>query len=340
MALAVGAVAPQASAQNRPFPHGAGYVSGFTPNRFGSGDALAIYSKWKREYLKSDCGAGMYRVEFQSPAGSTVSEGIGYGMLLTVYFGDRAEFDGLWRFARRNFNSNRLLGWKVTCAGFDGSVGGADSATDGDVDMALALTAAVDQWGEAYRQPAVDYLRAIRAHDTTLCSATGRAMATNGDWDKGCSASNSSYWTPGYDRVFEAFTQDAFWGKMADDAITLWILDRNPTTGFVANAVNQDGAAPPGQNYVDYNGCRLPWRAVLDYLWYGTPEAKRIADRITDWVDARGPGHVFDGYNVDGTARAGARWNGSRTTSAAATRSQRCRRVKTGWIALRAISSR
>jgi endo-1,4-beta-D-glucanase Y len=300
----------QASTGSKPFPHGGGYVAGFLPARLSSGDAAAMYAKWKGEYLKSDCGDGTYRVEFQSPAGSTVSEGVGYGMLLTVYFGEKAEFDGLWRFARRNFSASALMGWKVTCAGFDVSVGGAGSATDGDADIALALVAAVDQWGEAYRQPAVDYLRAMRTHDFTTCGATGRAMATNGDWDKGCSASNSSYWTPGYDRVFAGFTRDAFWGKAAGDAEALWIANRDAATGLVANAVNQDGTVA-GQSYVDYNGCRVPWRAALDYLWFGTPAAKTVTDKISDWADAMGPSQLFDGYNTDGTARPGSRWNGS-----------------------------
>jgi endo-1,4-beta-D-glucanase Y len=301
----------QAAAQSKPFPHEAGYVAGFAPKQVSSAVAAAIYSKWKSEYLRSDCGDGMYRVEFQSPVGTTVSEGMGYGMLLTVYFGDKKEFDGLWKFARRNLNSNALLGWKVSCVGFDESVGGAGSATDGDVDIALALVAAVDQWGDAYRPSALEYLKAIKAHDFGTCRGSGRTMATNGDWDRGCSASNTSYWTPAYDRVFDEFTHDPFWRQAANDAVTLWLANRNDVTGLVANGVNQDGTVGAGQSYVDYNGCRVPWRAVLDYLWYGTEGAKNVTDRITDWVDARGPGHLFDGYNTDGTARAGSHWNGS-----------------------------
>ncbi len=301
----------QAAAQSKPFPHDAGYVAGFVPKQVSSADAATIYSKWKSEYLRSDCGDGTYRVEFQSPSGTTVSEGMGYGMLLTVYFGDRKEFDGLWKFARKNLNSNALLGWKVSCAGFDQSVGGAGSATDGDADIALALVAAVDQWGDAYRPSALEYLRAIEAHDFAKCRASGRTMATNGDWDKGCTASNTSYWTPAYDRVFGEFTHDPFWRQAANDAVALWLANRNDTTGLVANGVNQDGTAGAGQSYVDYNGCRVPWRAVLDYLWYGTAGAKNVTDRITDWVDARGPSQLFDGYNTDGTARAGSHWNGS-----------------------------
>jgi endo-1,4-beta-D-glucanase Y len=300
-----------ACAQTKPFGHKSGYVAGFTPTNLSSDDASAIYAKWKREYLKSDCGGGTYRVEFQSPAGSTVSEGMGYGMLLTVYFADRAEFDGLWAFVHRNLNSNGLMGWKVTCAGFDQPVGGGGSATDGDADIAMALVAAVDQWGEAYRQPALEYLKAMREHDYTTCRPSGRVMATNGDWDKGCRASNSSYWTPAYDRVFDEFTHDGFWAQAANDALALSLANRNTSTGLVANAVNQDGATADGQGHVDYNGCRVPWRAVLDYLWYGTARAKDVADKITDWADSSGPVNMFDGYNTDGTPRAGSHWNGS-----------------------------
>ena len=301
----------QAIAQSKPFPHDAGYVAGFVPKLVSSADAAAIYSKWKGEYLKSDCGDGTYRVEFQSPAGTTVSEGMGYGMLLTAYFGDRKEFDGLWKFARKNLSSSALLGWKVSCAGFDQSVGGAGSATDGDVDIAMALVAAVDQWGDEYRPSALEYLKAIKTHDFATCRASGRTMATNGDWDKGCIASNTSYWTPAYDRVFDEFTHDSFWGRAANDALALWLANRNDGTGLVANGVNQDGTVGAGQGYVDYNGCRVPWRAVLDYLWYGTAGAKSVTDKITDWVDARGPPQLLDGYDTDGTARAGSHWNGS-----------------------------
>jgi endo-1,4-beta-D-glucanase Y len=136
-------------------------------------------------------------------------------------------------------------------------------------------------------------------------------MATNGDWDKGCAASNSSYWTPAYDRVFAEFTHDPFWLGAANDAVALWLVNRDAATGLVANAVNQDGTVGAGQSYVDYNGCRIPWRAVLDYLWYGTSAAKSVTDKITDWVDATGPSHLFDGYDMDGSARAGSHWSGS-----------------------------
>jgi endo-1,4-beta-D-glucanase Y len=309
VAVALGTVATRAAvAQNKPFPHNAAYLNGFLPGNISASDALSSYANWKAKYLKADCGgSGSYRVEFNSPTGSTVSEGMGYGMVLTAYFGDKAEFDGLWKFVEKNVDTAGLMGWKILCnssgtPSFDQSAGGAGSATDGDTDIGFALVAAVDQWGDAYRQTALDYLATLKKVDYTTCSQTGRNMAAAGNWDTGgCSASNSSYWMPGYLRVFHEFTGDSFWGKAADDAIALYLLNRDATTGLIANEVAQDGSTPSGQAIVDYNGCRVPWRAVADYLWYGTPDAKNVTDKMTDWVSTIGIANLVDGYKTDGT---------------------------------------
>ena len=97
--------ARSALSQSRPFPSAAHYVAGYTPSTVSSTDARKAYDSWKANYLKNDCGTGLYRVEFDSPAGTTVSEGQGYGMVLTAYFGDKTEFDGLWAFAQKNFDT-------------------------------------------------------------------------------------------------------------------------------------------------------------------------------------------------------------------------------------------
>jgi endo-1,4-beta-D-glucanase Y len=294
-----------AFAQSRPFPQHNGYAHGFVPTTVTSNDALASYSAWKTNHLKSDCGNGYYRVDNGAGDGSSFSEGMGYGMVLTAYFGDKTEFDGLWKFVQKNFNTNGLMGWHVTCSGFTTSDGGSGSATDGDTDIGLALVAAIDQWGTAYQQPAINYLKSLKAHDYTTCSSPpGRAMATNGDWDKGCTSENTSYFMPGYYRVFARLTGDTFWSQAADDAVTIWLANANATTGLIANEVNQNGGlGTSNENYVDYNGCRVPWRAVLEYLWHGTAGAKQVTDKITNWANTIGIANLVDGYNTDGTPR-------------------------------------
>jgi len=70
--------------------------------------AKTAYTNWKTKYLKM-CSATRYRVA--SNGEETVSEGIGYGMLLTVGHGDRTEFDGLWAFYKSR-STGGLMGWK------------------------------------------------------------------------------------------------------------------------------------------------------------------------------------------------------------------------------------
>jgi endo-1,4-beta-D-glucanase Y len=288
-----------ALAQNRPFPQNVGYPNGTLPKAATSGVALASYTAWKNNYLKSDCGNGYYRVDNGLGDGSSFSEGMGYGMVLTVYFGDKTEFDGLWKFVQKNLNSNGLMGWHVTCGGFTMNDGGGGSATDGDTDIGFALVAAIDQWGSAYMQPAQQYLQSLKTHDYTTCNPSGHAMATNGDWDKGCTSENTSYFMPAYYRVFRRFGGDAFWGKAADDAVTLWSANANASTGLIANEVDQNGKlGASGESYVDYNGCRIPWRAALDYLWNGSQGAQQVTSKITGWAASVGIANLVDGYNT------------------------------------------
>ncbi len=290
-----------ASAQNKPFPQSSGYAHGFVARNITTSEVLSSYDNWKSRYLKSDCGNGTYRVEFGSPQGSTVSEGIGYGMILTAYLGDRSAFDGLWKFAQKNMNKDGLMGWKVTCSGFFEREGGAGSATDGDTDIGLGLVAAIDQWGDSYKATAIPYLATLKKVDFTTCPASGRNLSKAGNWGGGCDFSNTSYFMPGFYRVFQELTGDPFWGKAADDAVALLLINRHPRTGLTSNEVDQDGATYSNRPVVNYNGCRTPWRVVLDYLWYGTAGAKDVTDRMTDWVNSVGIENLVDGYNTDGT---------------------------------------
>lgn len=304
------ALAAPASAQNKPFPTSGHYAQGFVPPSVTTAVVQSSYTNWKTKYLLSDCGSGYYRVDNAAGDGSTFSEGQGYGMVLTAYMGDQTAFDGLWSFAQKNFDSNKVMGWHVTCSGPTTTDGGASSATDGDTDIGFALIVAAAQWGGTYAQQAVTYLEALKKVDFTTCTPSGRNVATAGDWQSGTASSaacttagggsNTSYWMPGYYRVFQALTGDSFWGKTADDVVTLYGLAANSTTGIIVNEVDQDGVAVSGQTY-DYNSCRIPWRAVLDYLWFGTPGAQQATTKLSSWVNTVPIAKIVDGYDANGT---------------------------------------
>ena len=109
------------------------------------------------------------------------SEGSGYALLAAAAMADKATFDGLWLWIHDNalnkapsystgqaapdYLYSALPGWQ--------NIKGTNSATDGDVDMALALYTAYCQWGEfmgindskgkpiSYKRDCIDFLKGL-----------------------------------------------------------------------------------------------------------------------------------------------------------------------------------
>jgi len=299
-------------AQSRPFPQNIDYQNGYKASNISNDDLELVYTTWKDNYLKS-CGEEFLRVEFQD-AGTTVSEGMGYGMLLTAYYGDREEFDRLWNFTRKMWNKNEVMGWKVTCDDYVHDVYGNTAATDGDLDIAFALLVASVQWGNDYLGDALAYINRMKRVFFEYCPESGRIVQKAGDTHGGCDYGNSSYFMPGYYRVFGEMTGDPFWDEVISDTYELLFLNRDPGTGFNSNEIDHQGNVPaskPEQNKVDYNGCRTPWRLVKDYLWFGKDSAKMMTDKLTDWAYSEGITTLVDGYKPDGTPLPGHTWTKS-----------------------------
>lgn len=105
------------------------------------------FTKWKGAWYQ-DKGSEAW---IFAPEGteSTVSEAIAYGMMIMVYMSSsqsdhQSEFDKLWATWKNNsMGGNGGMNWRI---GKDGDTG---SATDADVDAALALIMASKQWNDS-----------------------------------------------------------------------------------------------------------------------------------------------------------------------------------------------
>ena len=99
--------------------------------------------------LTSDGAGGFLRVRRPNSSGaevnSTVSEGIAYGMLLSVYADDQPTFDKLWQYSQNWLDGNGLMNWYIDADGTQ--VLGTGAASDADEDMAYALIVADARWG-------------------------------------------------------------------------------------------------------------------------------------------------------------------------------------------------
>ncbi len=119
-----------------PFASNLSYGNGIMPTNLPTGgtygksqDAADAYNEWKAFYVDQTCAGGTQaRVKFDD-VNATVSEGIAYGMLLSVYAADKALFDKFWAYYKANVDGNGIMNWKIN--GCSGTIGGG-GATDAE----------------------------------------------------------------------------------------------------------------------------------------------------------------------------------------------------------------
>ncbi|MEM8875355.1 MAG: glycosyl hydrolase family 8 [Planctomycetota bacterium] len=273
-------------------------------------EIAASYDQWKARNVTSSGANGFRRVKGenfnfggQSYPNATVSEGIGYGMLLAVYNDDQALFDDLWNYAQFHFsvNGEGLMNWLIDQNGVP--VQNFNNATDGDLDIAFALVAAEQFWG-GYRQDALDIIDAILTFNINPDNSIRGGIVNSPV------ATNLSYAMPGWFRVFADFSGVDRWNDVTDRFYEILDLSEanqgNNFVGLFPGDTTQVGVPyVPGEEFYGYNACRIPWRIVADYIWYGTDDAlQRSADFNTFFTDV-GWQSIRDGYALDGTAFGG-----------------------------------
>jgi endo-1,4-beta-D-glucanase Y len=282
----------------------------YRPATISDADADAAYETWKAGFLE-DCGGGLWRVKWSTDP-LTVSEGIGYGMLLTVSHGDQAIFDGIWQYYKNNRDPQGLMHWQRS--GCEGAPSGDYAATDADLDSAMALVMASRRWPAGpYLADAQDLIGRIQMYETGIAS-DGTAVLRPGDVFGGEDCLNISYFAPGYYRVFAEVVpaQAAYWNKLADDSYVLIDRAANASTGLVPNWSDASGATSPAgpdgcRRYTNADqygsdAARTPWRIATDYTWWRRAPASRWLNTVTDWVKTVGIANVMSRYQLDGTA--------------------------------------
>jgi endo-1,4-beta-D-glucanase Y len=318
------ALAAPASAATRPFPYHASYAAGVIRSTVLSQQGMDhlvanAYATWKTNYLRKD--GGEYWVKYDT-TNSTVSEAHGYGMVLAGYMADRAVFDSMFRYfkAHPSVNAAHLMAWKQTLKnGAMVDVGGPDSATDGDLDIAYALLLGHVQWGSAgainYRAEALAVMHDILAHEVNAATLT----TTPGDWATGADANHtrpSDFMTDHFLAFARYDTANATaWrgvhAKVA--AIVNYQFDHgSQATGLVPDFMVLGSGGhfvPTPGKYLEtahdgdfyWNACRTPWRLAMSYIVNGRTAMLPALRREANWISTRTAGHpsrIKAGYYV------------------------------------------
>lgn len=256
-----------------------------TSTNQSAADPAAWYASWKTTYL-ADCGSnGQARVQRPQNNNDTVSEGIGYGMLLAVGNNDQTTLDKLWAYYKAHEDAKGLMNWQIAdCNPGQESTG---SAADGDEDAAMALVQADAKWG-GYKTDATALINAIKKSETI---AGPPSYVAPGDSWGATTTTNPSYFAPGYWHVWATYVNDTFWNQLATDAYTALaayqkLTISNSTGALVPNWGTIQGASTDS-NY-GYDACRTPWRVAMDYAWFGTAAALTFLQNVSTYVDNQG----------------------------------------------------
>jgi endo-1,4-beta-D-glucanase Y len=299
-----------------PFPQNLKGDRCVLPTTYDNDKVRTAYQQWKDATITSEGAGGFLRVKKPDSGtviGSTVSEGIGYGMILAAYMNDPAVFDGLWSYEQIHLDGNGLMNWEI---GPDGKTtsGGTGAATDGDEDMAWALVMADRQWGgkgtlsDTYLNHAKNLIDLIWTYEV---DSSRNFMLKPGDSWGNVDVTNPSYFAPAYFRVFGQVTgKTSDWNKVI--AANYDILEKslnasngNASNGLVPAWCNSSGtpveAFSGAPKYFQNDSTRTPFRVGQDYCYFGELRAKSYLDKITSFYVGVGVSQIVDGYDLDGT---------------------------------------
>ena len=232
--------------------------------------------------------------------GCTVSEGIGYGMLLTLFAGDLEAYNALWVYNRgyRQYNGggiNNLMPWRTGTYSFEslGSAANASSATDADLDIATSLVIAHFMTG----QPTSDYLNDALLVMASIWDAeiSPTLMIYSGNtptWKTATAAYNLSYFSPVALKLFVLVDPSHDWTGVLNKMYEYMIAVQNAGTGVFPDWSDANGAPIDPKNgsatktywRFHHEAVRIPWRIAWDYYWTQDPRALLVLKGMNDFI--------------------------------------------------------
>ena len=255
----------------------------------------------------------------------TTSESQAYGMLRAVWMDDQAAFDQIWNWTRGNLRKpdSSLFAWLYGerpdgSRGILSGMGGMNSASDADTDIALALAFAYSRWQQPeYLLEAEGVIHDI--WDMEVEIVNGKPVLLANDLEKESGSRdllvNPSYFAPYAYRTFALIDPEHDWNELVDSSYdiirrsSVLTLDKNKSANLPPDWLTIDrrtgeleaaGLANLTSNY-GFEAMRLPWRLALDWEWSGEPRAKEMLSEFRflgrEWTDH---GRILALYGHDG----------------------------------------
>jgi endo-1,4-beta-D-glucanase Y len=283
-----------------------------------------LYNAYKLEYWEKGTG----RTLDKQQNNITTSEGQSYTMLRAVWQSDKTTFDKTWGWTQEQLQrDDNLFSWRWGQKA-DGSYGvltdqgGQNTASDGDSDIALALTMAASRWNESkYLDDAKKVISAM--YEKEVITVKGTPYLASNDLEKNSQSDaviNPSYLSPYAYRIFDKVDTNNKhdWMALVDSSYDLinksmdanldvsksselvpdWVL-MNKTTGELRAPDTTAGSALTTR--YGYDAMRTSWRLGLDYQWNKEPRAKGTLAKMDVLGDAwKNNSRIYSIYSHDG----------------------------------------
>ncbi|HEY9127484.1 MAG TPA: glycosyl hydrolase family 8 [Acidobacteriaceae bacterium] len=257
------------------------------------------------------------------------TEGISYGMMISVQLGHKAEFDALWNWAMTYMYignpSHPSYGYFSWSCKTDGEPNEETPAPDGEEYFVMALYFAAARWGNGegiynYQAQADTLLRRMR-HRPVIAGMTKFGPRTVGNEvdeqskmirfvpgvDRG-GFTDPSYHLPAFYELWARWgppEDRQFWVEAAETSRKFFVKTTNSETGLAPNYANFDGT-PKASNWFrtdifSYDAWRTASNWSVDWAWWGkAPEERVLSDRIQKFFITQGIDRYGDQYTLDG----------------------------------------
>jgi len=318
-----------------PYPNHTPYTAGtIKPSHFSQKEldqhVANFYEQWKKDYLRSisNTNGSSYRIAFGKEDSNrsviTVSEGQGYGMIITVLMAGydpsaQIIFDGLLAFVKAHPSKyhNGLMAWKVDTQNSDVE----DSAFDGDADIAYALLLADKQWGS---KGAINYrLTAEVMIDKIYHYTIGpySKLPMLGDWVTYNGKTYNQFSIRSSDLMLSNFytfnNVDQRWNSVLKRSIYSIVQLQHTYASatmllpdfFVLK--NRRAFQPAPKDFLEgkndgnyyYNACRTPLRLGIYTLLHKNEAMQQNLSKLSQWLEhstKSNPENIHAGYTLSG----------------------------------------
>ncbi len=261
------------------------------------------------------------------------SEGMSYGMMITVQLDKKAEFDALWNWSRTymyhedpKHPAYGFFSWSMNT---DGTPRSESPAPDGEEYYVMSLYFASARWGDGkgiydYRRMADRLLSDLKNREIIKgpwASRPDRAETDGAQFNSQQKMvrftpdmarpdhTDPSYHLPAFYELWARWgppADRAFWAETAKVSRDFFQKVTNPVTGLAPDYANFDGT-PVTARFNARSGSFGPdaWRTAanwsVDWSWWAAdPRERELSDRIQAFFEAKGIATYGNRWSLDG----------------------------------------